>query len=78
MEANLQTDPDDCEAHLLELARTTERVADAVGNSTIADRLRAGVNGCLSGFAFIRGMNREPEALARSANAMRRPEDSHR
>ena len=41
MEANLQTDPDDWEAHLLELARTTERVADAVGNSTIADRLRA-------------------------------------
>jgi hypothetical protein len=37
----VQTDPDNWEAQLLELAQTTERVADAVGNRTIADRLRA-------------------------------------
>ena len=34
----MQTDPDDWEAQLLELAQTTERVADAVGNRAIADR----------------------------------------
>ncbi len=37
----MQTDPDDWEAQLLELAETTERVADAVGDRTITDRLRA-------------------------------------
>ena len=37
----MQTDPDDWEAQLLELAQTTERVADAVGDRMIADRLRA-------------------------------------
>ena len=36
----MQTDPDDWEAQMLELAETTERVADAVGDRTIADRLR--------------------------------------
>jgi hypothetical protein len=37
----VQTNQDDWEAQLLELAQTTERVADAVGNRSIADRLRA-------------------------------------
>jgi hypothetical protein len=37
----VQTDQGDWEAQLLELAQTTERVADTVGNRMIADRLRA-------------------------------------
>ena len=37
----MQTDQDDWEAQLLELAQTTEQVADAVGDRSIADRLRA-------------------------------------
>ena len=37
----MQTDPDDWGAQLLELAQTTERVADAIGDRTITDRLRA-------------------------------------
>jgi hypothetical protein len=37
----VQTNQDDWEAQLLELAQTTERVADAVGIRMIADRLRA-------------------------------------
>jgi hypothetical protein len=40
MEADVQTDTDDWEAQMLELAVTTERVADTVGDRTIADRLR--------------------------------------
>jgi hypothetical protein len=36
----VQAAPDDWEVQLLELAETTERVADAVGDRTIADRLR--------------------------------------
>jgi hypothetical protein len=37
----VQTNQNDWEAQLLELAQSTERVADAVGNRMIADRLRA-------------------------------------
>ena len=36
----MQSDPDNWEAQLLELAQTTEGVADAVGDRTISDRLR--------------------------------------
>jgi hypothetical protein len=36
----VQTNQDDWAAQILELAETTERVADAVGDRTTADRLR--------------------------------------
>ena len=41
----MQTDPDDWEAQLLELALTTEQVADAVGDRMITDRLRVIADG---------------------------------
>jgi hypothetical protein len=41
MEAErVQTDPDDWKVQMLELAETTERVADAVGDRAITDLLR--------------------------------------
>ena len=36
----MQRDPDNWEAQLLELAQTTDGVADTVGDRTISDRLR--------------------------------------
>ena len=36
----MQIDPDDWGAQLLELAQTTEQVADAIGDRMITDRLR--------------------------------------
>jgi hypothetical protein len=37
----VRTDPNDWGPQLLELAQATERVADAIGDRTITDRLRA-------------------------------------
>jgi hypothetical protein len=60
----VQTDPDDWEAQLLELALTTEQVADAVGDRMITDRLRAIADGVRTMAQHSRDLSETDSLLA--------------